>query len=135
MRDAVQPREAVEEQRRAERPGKEALQRGLVGEAVGPLDPREHVDRDGHRLEAVEERDEIRGQRDRHRADSREADDRVVLAGRDRPSREGCGSTPRRTVSSTSGRAQATARGVMSGSARYASRTGPYITRWNMQSR
>jgi hypothetical protein len=74
--------------RRAERPEKEVLDRGLVREPIGPLDPGEDVNRDRHGLEADEERDQIRRQRDGHRADRRETDDRVVLAGRDEPPRQ-----------------------------------------------
>src|SRR6185503_7991532 len=47
----------------------------------------------------------------------------------------GCGKTPSRTVSTRSGTAQMTSIGDRSGSVRKASRTGPYITRWNIHSR
>src|SRR5581483_7724733 len=82
-RDAEKPGEAVHEQRRAERAEQEVLERGLVRVAIAPLHPGEDVDRDGHELEAHEERDEIRRERDGHRAERREEERRVVLAGRD----------------------------------------------------
>ena len=40
-----------------------------------------------------------------------------------------------RTVITSNGTAHAISSGLMSGSARYASRTGPYMTRWNIHSR
>ena len=96
MGDPIQPDEAVEQERRAERAEQEVLERGLVRVAIRPLDAREDVDRDGHRLETNEQGDQIGRQRDGHRADGREADDRVVLAGGNPAAREICGRDERR---------------------------------------
>ena len=96
MGDPIQPDEAVEQERRAERAEEEVLEGGLVRVAIRPLDAREDVDRDGHRLETNEQGDQIGRQRDGHRADGREADDRVVLAGGNPAAREICGRDERR---------------------------------------
>ena len=79
-RGSVEEREAVEQQRGAERAEQEVLERTFRGARRGAAERGHRVGADRHRLEAEEHGQRITGRRDHHGPDGREEHEHVELA-------------------------------------------------------
>ncbi len=100
-RDAVDERDAVQQQRRCERAEQEVLDRGLVCDRPVDGDPHQDIGTQDHELQPEVEDEEIHGGRGQHHAGRRQKEERVVLGRRNtlrvdmfhrqqRGQREGC---------------------------------------------